>query len=262
MSVWDWPMQTMEVLVADLLQRFRDPSEVVAVVPLTSASPKGIRQEWAEAVAAGADMIEWRLDWLKPKRSSKKIALRKVRQIAEEMREECDVPVLATYRTGAEGGARGRGLIDDEDLDYDGVIRSAAEWADAVDIEYQRAGATDLISQLKGRLPVVGSFHVLIPIHSSESFEGWLHEAADSGADVAKLSVMMDGDSSAKAVREAQVWAQKNLAIPSVVLGMGPGGKETRLGDSARRSAFTFATVGRQSAPGQPTLRELRESLD
>ncbi|MFZ1382608.1 MAG: type I 3-dehydroquinate dehydratase [Scrofimicrobium sp.] len=247
--------------MADLLERFRDQDGVVAVVPLTSKTLKETRTEWAEAASAGADMVEWRLDWLEPKRSSKKVSLRKVAEVASEMRGLTGVPVLATYRTAAEGGAKRRGLVDDEDLDYDRLLRSAAQWADAVDVEYQRAGANELIREIRDEVPVVGSFHVLIPIHSPESFEGWLAEAAASGADVAKLSAMMDGPRSAEAIREAQMWATQNLDIPSVVLGMGSGGKQTRLGDAARRSAFTFATVGRESAPGQPTLRELRESL-
>lgn len=257
----DWLTLMMEVPVADLLERFRDRDGVVAVVPLTSKNLKDVRKEWGEAASAGADMVEWRLDWLEPKRSSKKISLRKVAEVADEMREATGVPVLATYRTAAEGGAKRRGLVDDEDLDYDRLLRSAAQWADAVDIEYQRAGANKLIREVREEVPVVGSFHLLIPIHSSESFEEWLSEAEASGANVAKLSAMMDGARSAEAIREAQMWAVENLEVPSVVLGMGPGGKQTRLGDAARRSAFTFATVGRESAPGQPTLEELRKSL-
>lgn len=244
-----------EVPVDDLLKRFADRNAVVAIVPLTGSTLDQVRDQWRAAYEAGADMVEWRLDFLDQTIDRESIEL-----MGRALKSDFGLPVLATYRTTAEGG--NFPVDTPENLsNYRLAVASTAAWADATDIECARPSVSDLIVFLTGSVTVVGSFHRFDGAGSLKKYQEWLTSIERMGVDVAKVAVIVEDEGEADAIIEGQIWANENLWIPSLLIGMGPGGQMTRLGEAAKRGAFTFATVGEASAPGQPTIKQLRDSL-
>ena len=242
----------------ELTGRFRDQDSLTAVVPLVGKTLDEVEDQWWAAAEAGADMVEWRLDFLEddPAQPSYR---RQTAELAQQLKEELEVPVLATYRTRAEGGgldAAGPGIAK-----YHNLVKDSALWADAVDVELVRPGADELIAELGSKLPVVASFHSFVAPPDTEFAKAMLEEMAVSGAAVAKLAWKVEDPRQGAELAKLQSWAALQLDVPSVVIGMGEDGENTRLGTPALMSAFAFGTVGESSAPGQPTLGELRASV-
>lgn len=247
--------------VDDLQERLRDCSAVTAVVPLTGSTLAEVEDQWTAAARAGADMVEWRLDFLERDPEMASTALEHADQIfklATKMREAAGIPVLATYRTSAEGG--NLDIEADGAATYKDLVRDAAGWADVVDVEIVRPGGDDLVAELQDQVMVVASFHSFQAGVDEEFLKAILQHMERSEAAVVKVAWMVGDPDDLEIVLDAQRWATQNLAVPAVILGMGELGKQSRLGPAAKRSALTFATVGKASAPGQPTLEELRDS--
>lgn len=217
-------------------------------VPVMSEDPARIEDQWRAAVRAGADLVEWRIDAVGEPDL----------QVGRRLRSELGVPVLATVRTAQEGG-HFAGTPDA----YQELICGAAQWADAVDIEFAASDAESLLeaAQDKGAA-VVFSHHVWGRPAALAEIQECLLAMAEAGADIAKVAWMASSTDEVEAVISAQIWAFDNLMVPAVVIAMGEEGTRTRLGDCAARSAFTFAVATRSSAPGQPTVTEVRESLN
>ena len=241
---------------ARLLDQLRDGGRVTAVVPLTGSRLEEVEQQWAAAAEAGADLVEWRLDHLEPSFALSGEALAR---FGNAMRSKHGVPVLATYRTEAEGGGFAADGASGAAA-YRQAVRDTAIWADLVDVELVRPGADDLIEELKEQTVVVASFHNFEPEVDEEFLKETLTVMGESGAGVAKVAWMVADEDDLETIQDAQRWARKTLEVPAAVIGMGELGKDTRLGKSAELSAISFAMVGAASAPGQPTLGELRTS--
>ncbi len=229
-----------------------DTENAIVAVPVVGETLEESRAQWRAAKDAGADMIEWRLDFLDDAVGEDEKAA-----LAQEMKGEFSLPLLATYRTDADGGrfrfTRPEG--------YREVVRSAAGFADMVDVEISVPGSTQLVRELAATVPVVASFHDFTSGPSTGVTKQLLEHMEDLGAAVAKVAWMVGNGRDLEMVLSLQRWAAQNVEIPSVVIGMGPLGISTRLGESARISAFTFARGAQASAPGQPTVEEIRESI-
>ena len=240
-------------------------TDLVAVVPIIESHLDAVAQRWREAAKAGADMIEWRLDFLDPTQRD----AGEIHKLAQRLRADFSLPVLATWRTEAEGG---RFPLDSGGEAYADAVRSVLDWADLVDVEFCREEAKALIAQAAETTAVVASFHDFAGSVEQIELREYLLQMDATEASVIKVAVNMTSEEDLERLLDLQDWAH-SLSKPSVVIGMGSRGKQTRLGDRARRSAFAFAIVdadvaegagqGRSlaSAPGQPTLRELRDSV-
>lgn len=222
----------------------------VIAVPIVATEVADVPRQWGEACADGADLIEWRLDLLDQIPEREIIA-----SLGRRLREKYGVPVIATVRTSKEGG----GFPFDPD-EYSVLLASLATWADMVDIELRRDGAEALIEDTTRSAHTIVSYHQFETAPSSAVIKDLLAQMAREGAAVAKVAWMVENAADLEQVQEAARWAKETLPIPSVVIGMGQVGKPTRLGNPALDSAFTFAASAGASAPGQPTVSEVRQS--
>ncbi len=225
---------------------------VSVAVPVVGRTIQDCRTQWEAAAEAGADLVEWRLDFLDDAVSEDQKAA-----LAQEMREKFSLPLLATYRTDADGGNFAFSNADK----YRQALLSAAGFADLVDVEISIPGSAQLVRELADSVPVVASFHDFTSGPSTGVTKQLLEHMVDLGAAVGKVAWMVTGQRDLEMVLSLQRWAVQNIEIPSVVIGMGPLGMGTRLGESARISAFTFARGTQASAPGQPTVEEIRASI-
>lgn len=231
--------------------KFDSKSPLIAV-PVSASSLDAVEEEVAQAVAAGANLVEWRLDYLDIDPTDEL-----VHQLGAGLRKTHGLPVLVTVRTEDEGGHY-RG----SNASYRKAIRLAAKWADLVDVEAGQPGAEELIAEISDTTCVVASFHDFTASPSAGITQKLLAHMQDMGAGVGKVAWMVRNADDLALIQRLQEWAVKNLQMPTVVIGMGDLGQPSRLGASARRSAFTFARGVQVSAPGQPTVTEIRDSLE
>lgn len=241
--------------------------ELTIAVALVATTLKEASAQWRDAVNAGADLIEFRLDYL-----GDEVMDAQIEAFVLEMKQQFEAPVIATVRTTKEGGRfavgedpgdgahRSGGDPGDGAGDYRQKVSSLVSWADALDIEIDRGGAGDLIQSFREEVPVIASFHQFDKSPTKTEMEAILRRMETAGASIAKVAWMVRDETDLQVVLDMQVWAQKNLAIPAVVIGMGEEGQASRLGEAAKRSAFTFAAVTKASAPGQPTIDRVRAS--
>ena len=230
-----------------------DTTSATVVVPIVAASLEEVALQWEAAAGAGADIVEWRIDALEPQLWDAET----VGESGALLRAQFGTPVLATMRTAKEGGG-----FTGSAAQYRSILRDAGGWADLVDVEVGYRGAEELIAELRGRTAVVGSFHDFATAPSAAATTvQLLGQMQNLGCAVGKVAWMVTTEADLALVRSLQVWAAEHLSMPTVVIGMGPLGTESRLGNSALISAFTFARGSVESAPGQPTVEEIRASV-
>lgn len=238
--------------------------KLTIVVALVATTLEEAAAQWADAAKAGADLIEFRLDYL-----GDQVTTAQIEAFVLGMKQQFEMPVIATLRTTKEGGkfAVGQFAVRQGPESYRQKVLSLLPWADAVDIEIGRDEAGDLIQSLgeqslREEVPVIASFHQFDKPPTEDEIKDTLRRMELAGAAIAKVAWMVRDETDLQVVLDMQVWAQKKLEIPAVVIGMGEKGQASRLGEAAKRSAFTFAAVTRASAPGQPTIDQVRASTN
>lgn len=237
----------------------------VIAVPVMAKTLEESATQWREGALAGADIIEWRVDALEDVdltdsslSMSERSQHQEITSVGKSLRAAHKKPVLATVRTSFEGGGfPAEGTANSEA--YLRLLQELSWWADAVDIEIEREGALETIRTLD--VPVVASFHQFEGPIDGTALRSILKRMESSGAAVAKIACMVETPSDLEAVKRLGAWARENLSLPSVVIGMGEAGQETRLGEHAASAAFTFAVAGAVSAPGQLDVATVRASL-
>lgn len=269
-------------------------------VPIVGQDAAEVRSQWQAAALAGADLVEWRLDFFVEDSAQ-------IESLGQELRHRYELPVLATWRSDREGGNLLTGLGSSPAELFAGAegyaerVLAAARWADAVDVELGLAEAWpggDLIAAVHGtaELPleckreslpeperkssvkdnrgdslervqtllhplVVVSHHEFnVPPVGAAQLITVLQKMAQTDADVLKIAWMVNTQEELHYVLEAQAWARKNLPHPCVLIAMGEVGAASRLGETGTASAFTFAVATDASAPGQKTVAEVKAS--
>ncbi|NKY10028.1 type I 3-dehydroquinate dehydratase [Cellulomonas hominis] len=233
------------------------------IVPLTGRTVPALLDQARDVVAAGPDLVEWRVDHLGPGDAAPgDAAPADVVAAGRELRAALGrLPLLVTIRTAAEGG-----LAAVADADYVAVYRAVLEagLADLVDVEVMRDEATvrtlvDL-AHAAGAL-VVASNHDFDATPPQEEIVRRLLHMADRGADVLKIAVMPHDPGDVLALLAATWEASGRTERPLITMAMAGTGVASRVAGGVFGSAATFGTVGAASAPGQVELGALRAAL-
>lgn len=248
-----------------------DASSPSIIVPITASNLPGL-EEAAAAVAAAAgdsghagrspvDAVEWRVDLYEPFTagggSDPAPAVTALARVAALLP---DTPILATFRTTAEGGDA---LISGEAYVALVGALAATGLAAAVDVEYRHPQASRAIAAA-GRhgTPVVASNHDFHATPPAEEIMARLEAMEAAGADVAKIAVMPRSAADVVTLIDATERRHRDARIPLITMSMGSLGAVTRLGGGTFGSAATFATLGAASAPGQLPAAGVRAGLD
>lgn len=237
------------------------------IVPLTGTDVDELRAQCLALRGHPVDVVEWRVDLLAAVQGGPGAGAggvvggtlgRAVVEALEVVLGDARLPVLATVRTVHEGGAAGLG-----DLGYRELVGLlATSGADAVDVEYRRAGAGSIIERAhRAGVAVIASNHDFGGTPPEEEVIARLVAMRDLGADVAKVAYRAQDPLDMFPVLNAQMWARDHLGIPVIAISMGAAGAVTRIGGERLGSAATFATVGRGSAPGQFSAEEVAQVL-
>ncbi len=198
-----------------------------------------------------ADIVEWRLDYFEE--STPDVLL----HAAAILRARTPLPIIATFRTLAEGGER-----DIDDSDYSRLLQSLVTSGSiaAVDVELSRGQEvlSQIIRSANGSgIEVIASAHFFSSTPPKQDIIALLSEMAAAGADVAKVACMPRDPGDTLTLLQATWDASRQLDIPLITMAMGPVGAVSRVVGGLFGSAATFATVGASSAPGQIPAAEL-----
>jgi 3-dehydroquinate dehydratase/shikimate dehydrogenase len=181
---------------------------------------------------AGADCVEVRLDYLGQPQES-----------IHTKWDRLPVPVIATCR-GKERGGEFQGSIEEE---LRILERAAINGARLVDIDYRFAK------------PIPGA-EVIASFHDFEStpddLESLMERACAGAGRIAKVATMVNSWSDNRRLLDlmSQRWPK-----PVIVAGMGDTGQITRVIGPSRGSFLTYAASVNASAPGQLSLREMKD---
>lgn len=232
------------------------------IVPLTGASEDELMRQ-AQAVAEHPlteriDLVEWRVDLLDDhaQRSADDLTA-----LATRVRQTAGgIPLLATVRTAAEGGAAE--VSDQQYLDLVAAL-SACAAVDAVDVEHRRSTARQAIQTAQAsETTVISSHHDFQRTPSAEQILDHLAEMEATGADVLKIAVMPHTPQDVLTLLESTMRAAERTVPPIITMSMGAPGTASRLCGGLFGSAATFAAIGHVSAPGQLPLETVVAVLD
>mgnify|MGYP001146655711 CR=1 FL=1 len=195
-----------------------------------------------EKASVEADILELRLDM---------IGKTDIRVLLEASR----VPVIATYRTTAEGGKGQAGWKTVSRL----LGEAIKEGADYVDVEWAMPEPIrEKLFESRGRSRIIASLHL---DHTPEKkvLSRLLEHMAGSGPDVVKIVTTAGSVRDNLRVLELIPEAEA-LGVSIIAFAMGPLGRVSRLLCVPMGGLMTFACLDESSsmAPGQMTLRQMR----
>ncbi|GIG26859.1 type I 3-dehydroquinate dehydratase [Cellulomonas denverensis] len=226
------------------------------IVPLTARTPAELVAQAAPVVAARPDLVEWRVDHLLAGGSDLAAVVEAGRALVAALD---GLPLLATIRTGAEGGE-----LPMPGEEYLVVYRALLEAgiADLVDVELRHATAARVIAAAHDAgVPVVASNHDFDGTPDREEIERRLLAMAEQGADVLKIAVMPRSPEDVLTLLSATLAVRRRVDQPLITMAMAGTGVVSRLAGGVFGSAATFGTVGAASAPGQVEVDALRRTL-
>lgn len=227
------------------------------IVPLVAGDIDDLAEQ-ADAARLAADVLEWRIDHQRDLSPAAVLAAGRALARAAD-----GTPVLATYRTGAEGGAQ---RLDTGPQAYVTRYRALLEarLVAAVDVETALGGA--VVAQVvaaahEAGAAVVGSSHDTVGTPPADQIVARLVGMAAIGVDVCKIAVTPLTPDDVLTLLAA-TYAARHLDRPLVTVAMGPLGVVTRLAGETFGSSATFGAVGPSSAPGQIDAVALRQVVD
>ncbi|WP_061992935.1 type I 3-dehydroquinate dehydratase, partial [Fructobacillus ficulneus] len=196
-------------------------------VPLTGANLAELKDQVALVDPSQVDLIEWRLDFLNPWPDSEELA-----DLAQGLWADLPgLPIIATFRTQAEGGQRALSNADYQDL----LLNLCQLPVDIIDLEINHD--KDLVDQViatahtNGK-KIIASFHNFQETPANDDLTVTFRNMADAQADIAKIAVMPQTEADVLRLMTVSQASQANLPIPVVSMAMGPLGQLSRIAGS------------------------------
>ncbi|KAL8239046.1 hypothetical protein R6Q59_015613 [Mikania micrantha] len=198
------------------------------------------------AKSSGADLVELRLDSLK------------VFCFREDIRtliQSSPLPTLFTYRPTWEGGQ----YEGDEQTRLEALQLAMKLGADHIDVELQ--AVDDFKILISGDKPtkckLIVSSHNYQNTPSLEDLKNLVERIQSTGADIVKVATTAVDITDVARIFEIIAHSQ----VPIIAMAMGEKGLMSRLLSPKFGGYLTFATLerGLESAPGQPTIKDLMD---
>lgn len=224
--------------------------------PITGKTQEEIFDQAKAILAAGVDIVEWRIDWFqdilnREKLTETGLALRTLMG---------EVPILVTLRTKDEGGE----LACSSEM-YREIYANVVEggYADLIDVEImqpERSVEAIVTKAHAAGVYVVASNHDFHKTPDNAVMMARFGRMQRYDADIFKIAVMPV--SKKDVVRLIEVTENAScFDKPIITMAMSGLGLLTRLGGEIYGSAVTFGCVGKASAPGQIEVSQLKTVL-
>lgn len=228
-------------------------------LPLVAEDTAALLQQAREVLVHRPDALEWRVDKFEAVRDTGAVvaALEELRGVIG------DIPLIFTCRVIDEGGFQEVSAAERRAV-MEAVI--ASNRTDLVDIEL--ANDKEMIGALKKACQQSGTRLILSSHNFKETPEenvitGKLCEAAEMGADVAKVAVMPQNYGDVLRLLSATYRARTELLdIPIITMSMGVEGGITRIAGGLFGADLTFAIGSASSAPGQIPIGDIRKAWE
>lgn len=235
------------------------------IVPVAGTTPQVIVEEAMACERAGADVVEFRLDFLLAAHPGMDVDSTG-RELLRELFAKLSAPLLITVRTRGQGGEveltpfRYRVLLATL-LD---ILMQEAFPAERVglDFEFQLDATPDLAARAVqlGYTPVI-SHHDWAETPDNEVLYVMLEDMLAVANAVPKLAVMALSEDDTTRLLEVTKLVADESGRAIFTIAMGAAGIRSRLEGWKYGSVATFATAGASTAPGQPTIGHLFEAL-
>lgn len=201
----------------------------------------------ALALRKGADLVELRMDGLEDKGGWQKML-------------KDNLPFIFTNRPKREGGTFSG--TEEERL---GIILEAIEkQVPCVDVEFSTPKSLrDRVVATARRegVTVLMSWHDLTGTPPIGVLKEMARKMERAGGDLIKVVTTARDPSDAVRVLDFLVEVQDAISVPVVSFAMGEAGRITRIASLMLGSPFTYASVGRPTAPGQLDVAETKMLL-
>lgn len=228
------------------------------IVPIVGTTRDAVLTEAASFSALPLDMVEWRIDWFEDVLSPDALSdcLHALRSVLGE------TPLLVTFRTAREGGAR---AIAPED--YARLCKQIAASGDADLIDVEAFSGDDLVRDIiaeahRHGVRVIASNHDFDRTPPKEELILRLRKMQALGADIPKLAVMPQSRADVLTLLSATEEMVRLYADrPIITMSMGGDGVISRLCGQVFGSAATFGCAAQSSAPGQMEVHQLETVL-
>lgn len=228
-------------------------------IPVVGKDKEEIIEQAKLAVAAGAQMIEWRVDHFEEYYDTMAIV-----DILEQLRGIIgNLPLLYTFRTADEGGASSICKYAYRKVN-ECAIKSG--FVDLVDVEIHReemAVSFVIETAHEHGVYVIASYHDFEKTPNGMTLINELKLMQSKGADILKLAMMPQG------IQDVlKLWTvtcecpEYGITQPVITMSMGDMGSISRVAGEFFGSAVTFGVAGKSSAPGQLEAEKLRQVLD
>ncbi len=227
-------------------------------LPLVGSDIPALLSEAQAALVHDPDLLEWRADHFQAIED-----LSQVLAALAELRSTIGVtPLIFTCRAPAEGGGKTVPPAYRQQLWLAAV---ASRHTDIIDLELSSGAET--IGRVRkacgaANVKLILSYHNFAITPSASVILSHLQNAQHWGADIAKAAVMPQAPEDVLTLLQATCQARRHaLQIPLITMAMGDLGKITRLAGALFGSDVTFAAGSTASAPGQMSVRDVREVL-
>jgi len=207
------------------------------ICPVTGTDTDAMRRQMRQAVEAGADTVECRLDYLDPPPDEDQL---------ERLLADAPADVIVTNRPAEQGGR-----WDGPEPPRLRVLRDAAELGPAfVDLEMEADR-----EELPARAAVIASYHDFRECPAN--LDVLVSKLSSTGAAVCKIAYQATGPEDALKAFDVL----RACPRPTIALAMGEHGVMSRIlaGKFGAFGTFAALAAGQESAPGQPTLAEMRQ---
>lgn len=226
-------------------------------VPIVGDTVKQMIQNVKEAVGQEADILEIRIDCL-DKRDKQTLD-----DLISKIRELSDIPIIFTNRPKEEGGFKPQ---KEEERIQTFIDAATIGGIDIMDIELStQPKMRDLVVTLAKRrgVYVIISYHNFEFTPNKETLLDIVREEKKAGADIVKFMTKPKTHLDVITQLQALFEARTNVVrCPIISSAIGTLGSYSRIVSLFLGSDLTFASLpGRQSAPGQLTVQEVKAML-
>lgn len=226
-------------------------------VPVVGKNEAEILASAKTALSSSGDFIEWRMDWFEGGKEPEAAC-----EMLKKLRALFDCPILATFRTKAEGGEQD---ISPAEYTALNLALCQGELADLIDLEFflgTQVWKPVLDTAKSHGMKVVFSNHDFEKTPPKEILVERLTLMERAGGDISKIAVMPRNEADVLALLGATLERKQAAKNPIITMSMGKLGAISRLVGQFFGSCITFGSASAASAPGQPGAEELKEILE